>query len=110
MRRIPLEYGDNFPVSQGSWNPTVPWRFPKCQIQRPSCLSQLLPWMMLGLGMTLGVLWMCWRGAPSLGQTDELRELSAGKTGAEMTPSIPSMQPSEGVPRFRPKKFRSQLA
>lgn len=110
MRRIPLEYGDNFPVSQGAWNPAVPWRFPKYQIRRPSVLSQLLPWMMLGLGMTLGVLWMCWRGTPLPGQTDPLRELSAGKTGAAVTPLVPSARPTEGVPRIRPKKSKSQLA
>jgi len=110
VRRIPLDYGDNFPVPQGVWNPTVPWRFPKYQIQRPSLLSQMLPWMMLGLGMTLGVLWMCWRGVPSPGETDELRELSDGKTGAAVMPLVPSAQPSEGVPRFRPKKSKSQLA
>ena len=109
MRRIPLDYGDNFPVPPtGSWNPTVPWRFPQYRVRSPSLVSQLLPWMMLGLGMTLGVLWMFWRTAPPSGEA--LKELSSGKTGAAVAPWVPSTQPHEGVPRSHPKKSKSQLA
>jgi hypothetical protein len=61
--RPPLEYGDNFPVPTGSWNPTVPWRFPNTEIRprRFSMLKIVLPWLTLGLGVTLGILWMSWR-------------------------------------------------
>lgn len=107
MRRVPLEYGDNFPVPEGSWNPTVPWRFPKYKIRRPSVLSQMLPWLMLGLGMALGMVWMCWRTPPFPGRTDGVRGLSAGKAETVAAPLLPSRPPSEGVPRGRPKKSRS---
>ena len=61
--RPPLEYGDNFPVPTGGWNPAEPWRFPKHEIlvQRPSLLSSILPWITLGVGVTLGILWMSWK-------------------------------------------------
>lgn len=60
--RIPLEYGDNFPVLSGSWNPAVPWRFPRHELvpARRGWWSFLLPWVTLGVGMTLGILWMNW--------------------------------------------------
>ncbi len=109
MRRIPLEYGDNFPVTQRSWNPTVPWRFPKYQVRSSSLLNQLLPWVMLGLGVTLGVLWMYLKAVPPSGAEDDLKELSVEKTGAVVVPRGPSTQP-EGGPRHRPRKFRSELA
>ena len=54
--RIPLEYGDNFPVLPGSWNPAVPWRFPRQRSFRSRPV--ILPWITLGLGIVLGVLWM----------------------------------------------------
>jgi len=58
--RIPLEYGDNFPVPTGSWNPAEPWRFPKHEVILPqrNVLSYVLPWITLGLGVSLGILWM----------------------------------------------------
>ena len=61
--RPPLEYGDNFPVPTGVWNPAEPWRFPKHEIlpSRPGLLSYALPWITLGLGVSLGILWMSWR-------------------------------------------------
>jgi hypothetical protein len=63
--RPPLEYGDNFPVPSGVWNPAEPWRFPKHEIlpSRHGLLSYALPWITLGLGVSLGVLWMSWRTA-----------------------------------------------
>ena len=60
----PLEYGDNFPVpSSGAWNPGQPWRFPKHEIlaRQPGLLSFALPWITLGLGISLGILWMSLR-------------------------------------------------
>lgn len=61
--RVPFEYGDNFPVPRGSsWDPAVPWRFPRqgraVRLQAPSLLARVMPWLTLGLGLTLGVLWM----------------------------------------------------
>ena len=61
--RPPLEYGDNFPVPSGGWNPAEPWRFPKHEILpgRSGPLGSALPWITLGLGISLGILWMSWR-------------------------------------------------
>ncbi|MBI3615588.1 MAG: hypothetical protein HY211_03615 [Candidatus Omnitrophica bacterium] len=111
MRRIPLEYGDNFPVpAAGSWNPTVPWRFPRHQVRSSSLKGRLLPWVMLGLGVTLGVLWMCcWRVVPSAGEVGSLKGLSVEKPGAAIVPWAPSGQPSEGIRRTHPKKLRSRF-
>ena len=60
--RPPLEYGDNFPVPTGCWNPAEPWRFPKHEVlsPRPGFWGYVLPWITLGVGVTLGVLWMSW--------------------------------------------------
>ncbi|MBI1952585.1 MAG: hypothetical protein HYS41_00470 [Candidatus Omnitrophica bacterium] len=61
--RIPLDYGDNFPVlSSGRWNPSVPWRFPQVEVvvRRRPLAGWMLPWLMLGLGMTLGALGVIW--------------------------------------------------
>ena len=56
--RAPLEYGDNFPVPTGAWNPAEPWRFPKHEIlpQRPNPLVWVLPLITLALGLSLGML------------------------------------------------------
>ena len=61
--RPPLEYGDNFPVPTGVWNPAEPWRFPRHELlpSRQGLLSRALPWITLGLGISLGILWMSWR-------------------------------------------------
>lgn len=61
--RPPLEYGDNFPVPTGVWNPAEPWRFPRHEIlpSRLGMLSTALPWITLGLGISMGILWMSWR-------------------------------------------------
>ena len=61
--RAPLEYGDNFPVPMGRRNPAEPWRFPSHEgfSSRRGLLRYALPWITLGLGVTLGILWMNWR-------------------------------------------------
>lgn len=61
--RPPLEYGDNFPVPTGVWNPAEPWRFPRHEFLPPrqGLLNWALPWITLGLGISLGILWMSWR-------------------------------------------------
>jgi hypothetical protein len=61
--RPPLEYGDNFPVPTGVWNPAEPWRFPRHELlpSRRGLLSRALPWVTLGLGISLGILWMSWQ-------------------------------------------------
>lgn len=60
--RPPLEYGDNFPVPMGVWNPAEPWRFPRHELfpSRQGLLNRALPWLTLGLGISLGILWMSW--------------------------------------------------
>ena len=111
MRRIPLEYGDNFPVPAGIWNPTVPWRFPKHQVQRRSSWGLFLPWVMLGLGLTLGILWMSCREVPFSGG----RVSDGNGPGESMVlPMGPSAQPVPGQAApsapARPKRLKSQLA
>lgn len=103
--RIPLEYGDNFPVPTGGWNPAVPWRFPKHEVLpgRPGWLSRVLPWITLGLGMTLGILWMSWRmelpaAAPSPAGT------AVGEKG------VVYPETGRAVPVGRPVRLRSRLA
>ena len=61
--RPPLEYGDNFPVPTGGGNPAEPWRFPRHELlpARQGLLTRALPWITLGLGVSLGILWMSWR-------------------------------------------------
>ena len=125
MVRLP-DYGDNFPVLPGSWDPAVPWRFPRHQIQlrNRSGLGRILPWLMLGLGITLGVLLMSWgivdwsgKGSDPSGlrggsMTQELRSplpASMGNPGV-VSPEVPSQEPVEVVPRRVPQRTRSRLA
>lgn len=103
--RIPLEYGDNFPVLTGGWNPAVPWKFPQHGIdpRRRGWFSRLLPWLTLGLGMTLGILWM--KGfegppAPASSQVPPAME----KT------EIVRPEPVRIAPAGRPIRLRSRLA
>lgn len=111
--RIPLEYGDNFPVPTGSWDPAIPWRFPKHQadLRQPSLSAQILPWLMLGLGVTLGVLLMSWHLVPSSGEDRS----SAPALSGEKTPfwrpqgEAPSSV-SPAAPQVRPIKRKSRVA
>ena len=113
--RPPLEYGDNFPVPTGSMNPAEPLRFPKHEIlvRRPSLLSSILPWITLGVGVTVGILWMSWR----LDQTSSRpRGLLPGK-GMGQEEVVPSLSvPSKVAPTVAPAskpsrgKGRSHLA
>ncbi|MBI3318002.1 MAG: hypothetical protein HYZ90_02495 [Candidatus Omnitrophica bacterium] len=89
--RPPLEYGDNFPVPAGSWDPRVPWRFPNREGRARSSTpwAFLLPWIMLGVGLTLGVLWMNWRelySSPGKGTAPALEEYPSGPQGSAQTP------------------------
>ncbi len=54
----PIEYGDNFPVLTSTWNPTEPWRFPSQQppARKTGLLKVILPWLTLGLGLSVGFL------------------------------------------------------
>ncbi len=103
--RIPLEYGDNFPVPTGGWSPAVPWRFPKPEKVRgiSGWIPRILPWLTLGLGMTLGVLWMKGQAADPV-QPAPFQQEPAADTG-RLHPSD-SRQP---VPA-RPVRLRSRLA
>lgn len=119
MRRPPFEYGDNFPVPTGTWNPAVPWRFPhhEIQIRRPSPFSVALPWVTLGLGVTLGILWMTWRfdgTAPAPVSSPE-----AGRSEVGLTPQNPAPvqapaatgMPGKMAPRTGPPvRAKSHLA
>ena len=106
--RPPLEYGDNFPVAAGQWNPAEPWRFPKHEVivRRRGPLSYVLPWITLGLGLTVGILWMAWR--------TDVRPVPA------VSPVHPALQPTQEpqvtpavVPGRRPtsgSRARSEVA
>ena len=101
--KIPLEYGDNFPVPLGSWNPAVPWRFPKAETlhNRPRLLTLLLPWVTLGVGVTLGVLWMSWRSEPTANRPAETAAVSMGK---QQVSPLPSAGPAQRTPRSKPMR------
>ena len=105
--RPPLEYGDNFPVATGSWDPTIPWRFPRNEgySRRPSLFSQVLPWITLGLGVTLGMLWMSWRMEIPAGESLEQR--SEGRR--EEVLRAPSAAPAKAAPAARPVRLRSRV-
>ena len=90
--KAPIEYGDNFPVvpSSESWNPAVPWRFPQHEIRlKPvSWLQRVLPWLMLLMGVVVGVLWMSWRAPISLvGKSMETPAVEQGASASELVPS-----------------------
>ena len=108
--RPPLEYGDNFPVTAASWDPSLPWRFPRSDgyFRRPSLFVRALPWITLGLGVTLGVLWMSWK------MELPARDPQAGPewTGErrEGVLSSPSVAPAKAAPAARPYRQRSRMA
>ncbi len=115
--REPLEYGDNFPVpASGSWDPTVPWRFPRREIhlRTPSPLARILPWITLGLGLTLGVLWV--NLTTDLASTRSTDPASRGQIQSEIQPQGPSSlqrlapSPEGQVPSSKPYKVPSRLA
>ena len=60
--KTPLEYGDNFPVPAGAWDPSEPWRFPNHgSIRRkPGLFKVILPWLTLGLGLSVGFFLSHW--------------------------------------------------
>lgn len=108
--RIPLEYGDNFPVPAGSWDPRFPWRFPQVSQKRFSVglLRELLPWIMLGVGITIGLAFSVRlsnagdlpgvQGIPKGGSSPRV-EIPTAAHPTQMTP-----------PRTQPIKARSRLA
>ena len=91
--RIPLEYGDNFPVPSGFWRPTVPWRFPNHEMfpKKENGFTRLLPWVTLGLGVTLGILWMNWH-------LEGMQPLPSVQPPVQVSPSGHSARPSRPVP------------
>ncbi len=112
MRRIPLEYGDNFPVLTGSWNPTMPWRFPKYEVRPRSFFGTFLPWMMLGLGLLLGIFWMSRKDLPVPGGA---ASPGIGQEGSFLLPLGPSAHPAptQAAPKkgpAAPQRLKSQLA
>lgn len=118
MRRPPFEYGDNFPVTTGSWNPAVPWRFPHHEIRlhRTSPFSVALPWVTLGLGLTLGILWMSWRfdatgpaPASAPGAAGSETDLT-GQKPAPVQPPASGGVPGKVAPRSQPLRAKSHLA
>ena len=93
-----------------SWNPTVPWRFPSHEVQpNRSAIAQLLPWLMLGLGMTLGILWMSWRQAP-LGPMDGLQGFLPDEKSQQMVLPPASQSPSPAGHPKRSYRLKSRLA
>ena len=95
--RTPLEYGDNFPVPMGRWNPAEPWRFPKHEVlsSRPGLLGIVLPWITLGLGVTLGILWMNWRlGLVETASKADLSGKVSGPRQEEVLRSPPASRPA----------------
>lgn len=109
--RPPLEYGDNFPVTAGSWNPAVPWRFPRSEggFRRRSLRDRVLPWITLGLGVTLGVLWMSWRmELPARGSRSGPDSRIGGGQGEVVGPA--TVAPAQAAPAAQPVRLRSRVA
>ncbi len=115
--KAPIEYGDNFPVVPSeSWNPAVPWRFPQHEIRlKPaSRLQQVLPWIMLVVGVVLGVLWMSWHAPISLvGKSMDTpsKGLGGGAPGAALSPdqSFHVVGFRGEAPRYTPKRQKTGL-
>ena len=101
----PLEYGDNFPVPTGVWNPAEPWRFPRHELfpaPPQGLLNRVLPWITLGLGISLGILWMAWR-TELVGVMKPVGEGLKGPRQAEVL-RVPASAPSGSKPvQFRVK-------
>jgi len=118
--KAPIEYGDNFPVvpSAESWDPTVPWRFPQHEIRlKPiSWLQRALPWLMLLVGMGVGILWMSWHAPISM--VGKSMDSAIGETGRNTSEVILQGQAQSAhvvgfrgdVPRHLPKRQRTGLA
>ena len=107
--RVPLEYGDNFPVPAGSWDPRVPWRFPRSADHKRSggLVRELLPWVMLAVGMTLGVIFSWRLGGASAAPSAP--EISHQATAPRV--QIPTVShPSQANPHARPIRMKSRLA
>ena len=105
--RPPLEYGDNFPVPLGTWNPAEPWRFPRHELfpARQGFLSLALPWITLGLGISLGILWMSWRTDLMVGLKPSEKVIKGSRQ--EEVLRTPAAAPSSKPAPFR---LRSRLA
>ena len=105
--RTPLEYGDNFPVPLGRWNPAEPWKFPRYEIlpYRHGLLGYVLPWITLGLGVTLGILWMNWRFG--LVETHSKTDLPGKMSEPKQEEVLRFFPPAPKSTRFR---LRSDLA
>ena len=107
--RAPLELGDNFPVA--SWSPTIPWRFPRNELflKKRSFLHGLLPWVTLGLGVTLGILWMTWKMELPVKQPGG-EGPEGGVRGVREEVLRPAVAPARVVPASAPTRSRSRLA
>lgn len=116
--RPPLEYGDNFPVpASQSWDPTVPWRFPRLEIpgRYNGGWRWVFPWITLGLGVSLGVLWMSWwldlpltKGIQGEQNSPKsVGEVNVVVPGRQI--GVPSTEPQKEAPRSRPAKAGSRL-
>ena len=115
MKTPPIDYGDNFPVPGGAWDPAVPWRFPKhaVRLRLPSLLQRILPWLMLGLGVALGILLMSWRfGLPSANAAVAPTVVKGVESAQQLLPSweFSPRQPIGGVPRYHSKRTKSEPA
>ncbi|MBI3332734.1 MAG: hypothetical protein HYZ93_01420 [Candidatus Omnitrophica bacterium] len=117
--RVPLEYGDNFPILSDSWNPAIPWRFPKVggKGKGRSLLGRIFPWVMLGVGVAVGILWMSWRQGMLGIERGTVRPAGYPATeqaGEAFSPTlqVPPADPPQGIaPRSQPApRMKSRLA
>ena len=116
--KTPIEYGDNFPVlsNRGLWDPRAPWSFPKHRVRvEPTMLQQILPWVMLAVGMAGGILWMSWR-LPMLQpvhQMEATTETAVQRGAGERISPAPSAHPKypmEGMPKRSLGRQKTGLA
>jgi hypothetical protein len=112
--KAPLDYGDNFPVTSGSWDPTVPWRFPNqtIRLKQPSLFQSVLPWLMLGVGVALGVVLMGWKfGTPTASAAVTPAAAVSESSKQQLLPQwdLNRQQPVGNVQKRKPTKTRSDL-
>ncbi len=117
MKTPPMDYGDNFPVTTGIWDPAVPWRFPHhtpVRLKAPSLLHQMLPWIMLCLGVALGILLMSWRfGVTNANAVVVAPEVKPAESAEQLLPQweFTPRQPAGSAPKkHSPRRTRTGLA
>ena len=112
--RTPVDYGDNFPVPFESWSPSMPWSFPQYQVslRKVSLARQIVPWLMLGIGIAVGIGWMNWKMTGEGMRSANMGFVDSQKLGEQSIRVSPSRgaQPSLKKNPHSALKVKSRLA